>query len=59
MFLIITSATIAYFSKLKVYLIIVNFLSDLKPASQLDLWLGAYYVESKSSVAVTGDNMGK
>ena len=59
MFLTIKSAIIAYFFKLKVYLMIVNFSGDLKPATQVDLWPGADYVETKSSVAVTGYNMWK
>lgn len=59
MFLTVNSGSVAYFSKLKVYLMMVNFSSYLKPASQLDLWHGTDYVETKSSVAVTGYNMWK
>ena len=59
MFLTVKSASIAYFSKVKVYLMMVNISVDLQPAPQLDLWPSADYVETKSSIAVTGYNMWK
>ena len=59
MFLTIKSASIAYFSKLRVYLMTVDLSGDSKPSIQVDLWPGADYVETKSSVAVTGYNMWK
>ena len=59
MFLTVRSASIAYFSKVKVYLMMVNISGDLQPATQLDLWPSADYVETESSVAVTVYNMWK
>ena len=59
MFLTIKSASIAYFSKLRVYLMTVDLSGDSKPSIQVDLWPGADYVETKSSVAVTAYHMWK